>query len=182
MTKESLIDAMKNCKQFDNQTVYEHGQAVQNIFIDLYNQNYKNYLVPDWFKDNFLKIRNLLIDYGKILEYTLLHDIGKPSCLEIKDNIRHFPNHARVSYELYSKYWNDNDVAYCILHDMDIHLIKDKEIDNFINKYTITLLFVGLAEILANAEYFGGHDSISFKIKYKQIYKRGKAILAKMQI
>jgi len=28
MTKESLIDAMKSCKQFDNQTVYEHGQAV----------------------------------------------------------------------------------------------------------------------------------------------------------
>lgn len=63
---------------------------------------------------------------------------------------------------------------------MDIHLIKDKEINSFINKYTCTLLFVGLAEILANAKYFGGYDSESFKIKYKQINKRGKAILNKI--
>ncbi len=61
---------------------------------------------------------------------------------------------------------------------MKIHLIKDIEIESFINKYSSTLLFVGFAEILANAKYFGGYDSQSFKIKYKQLDRRGKKIVS----
>jgi hypothetical protein len=40
----------------------------------------------------------------------------------------------------------------------------------------VTLLLAGLAEIHANAEMFNGFDSPSFKIKYKQIDRRGRAI------
>lgn len=175
-----LIQAMQNCQQFDNQTVYEHCLSVQSIFKDLYNKEFKNYKIPEWFIENFDQIKSKLIDYENILQYTEYHDCGKPFCLSILDNKRHFPNHAKISYEKYLEYFLNEDVAYCILHDMDIHLIKDKEINSFINKYTCTLLFVGLAEILANAKYFGGYDSESFKIKYKQINKRGKAILGKI--
>lgn len=60
---------------------------------------------------------------------------------------------------------------------MKIHLIKDLEIDFFINKYSATLLFVGFAEIFANAEYFGEFNSQSFKIKFKQLDRRGKKIV-----
>ena len=40
----------------------------------------------------------------------------------------------------------------------------------------ISLLLVALSEIHANAEMFGGIESTSFKIKWKQIDKRGNAI------
>lgn len=46
-----------------------------------------------------------------------------------------------------------------------------------IPELTISLLVTGLAEIHANAEMFGGLNSIGFKIKYKQINQRGKQIL-----
>lgn len=168
---------MQECNQFDNQTVYEHGLSVQSVFISLYNKNFESYLIPDWFINNFEYLKNNLIKYEDILEYTLFHDVGKPFCLKIENNIRHFPNHAKVSYNIYNQHFNNNDVAYCILHDMDIHLLKDKDINNFINKYTCTLLFVGLCELLSNAKYFGGYDSTSFKIKYKQINRRANSIL-----
>ena len=45
----------------------------------------------------------------------------------------------------------------------------------------MSLLLAGLAEIHSNAEMFGGLDSVSFKIKWKQINKRGKAICKLLQ-
>ena len=41
----------------------------------------------------------------------------------------------------------------------------------------LSLLITGLSEIHANANMFGGIESTSFKIKYKQINSRGKQIL-----
>lgn len=32
MNKEYLISMMKNCKQFENQSVYDHCVSVQDIF------------------------------------------------------------------------------------------------------------------------------------------------------
>jgi len=61
---------------------------------------------------------------------------------------------------------------------MEIHTIKAKELSFFIkNKEAISLLITGLSEIHANAEMFGGIESINFKIKYKQIDSRGKQII-----
>lgn len=45
----------------------------------------------------------------------------------------------------------------------------------------ISLLITGLSEIHANASMFGGIESTSFKIKYKQIDSRGKAILKQLK-
>jgi len=61
--------------------------------------------------------------------------------------------------------------------DMDIHLLKDVGVNDFAQKEeAATLLLTGLAEIHSNAEMFGGIESTSFKIKWKQINKRGKKI------
>lgn len=64
---------------------------------------------------------------------------------------------------------------------MDIHTIKAKDLDEFSenNSRALTLLLSGLSEIHANAEMFGGLESTSFKIKYKQIDSRGKQIIKK---
>lgn len=53
MNKEFLIKKMKECNQFDNQTIYEHCLAVKDIFIDLFNKDFKEYKLPNWFIDNF---------------------------------------------------------------------------------------------------------------------------------
>ncbi len=66
---------------------------------------------------------------------------------------------------------------------MDIHLIKANQLEDFIGKskldfnIAISLLITGLTEIHANAEMFGGIESNSYKIKYKQIDSRGKKII-----
>jgi uncharacterized protein YukE len=63
---------------------------------------------------------------------------------------------------------------------MKIHTLKASQIEKItkeIPNLIISLLITGLAEIHANAEMFGGLNSIGFKIKYKQINQRGKQIL-----
>jgi len=66
--------------------------------------------------------------------------------------------------------------------DMDIHLLKADGIAEFAARpEAISLLLTGLAEIHANAAMFGGIESTSFKIKFKQISKRGKQIIKMMK-
>ena len=62
---------------------------------------------------------------------------------------------------------------------MEIHTIKAKDVEYFCRDKTIalTLLIAGLCEVHSNASMFGGIESTSFKIKMKQIEKRGKRIL-----
>ena len=75
---------------------------------------------------------------------------------------------------------HDHLTSDLIGHDMDIHVMNAKEIDNFFNdnrQIVISLLITALAEIHANADMFGGLNSISFKMKFKRINQRGKQIL-----
>lgn len=108
-----------------------------------------------------------------------MHDCGKPFCLKAdEEGRRHFPNHAQVSYETFTKFYEDPTAAELILHDMDIHTLKSEGVEEFSkNPHAITLLISGLAEIHSNAKMFGGIDSTSFKIKHKCISKRGKQII-----
>jgi hypothetical protein len=121
----------------------------------------------------------------------MYHDIGKPYCkiYDLNDHSKyHFPNHAEISSKTYSNINNgiEDITSLLIRRDMDIHMIKAKDLDSFIgitdldNQIAISLLITGLAEIHANAEMFGGFDSISFKMKYKQIDSRGKQIIKKI--
>jgi len=66
--------------------------------------------------------------------------------------------------------------------DMDVHLLKDAGVDGFSSRpEAATLLLTALAEIHSNAEMFGGIESTSFKIKWKQLNRRGKKILIKLK-
>lgn len=176
---------MHNTSQTKNQSVLQHGLSVQRYTFDLlYHLKYNTPLkyewkLPDWiYSEKEFILNNLTSEYNLSL-YTKLHDIGKPKCLTIDcEGKNHFPNHAQISYEVFTSLFDNEEVGELILNDMDIHLLKSENLLNFINKKNcVTSLFVGLAEIHSNATMFGEIDSVSFKIKQKHITQKGKQII-----
>lgn len=177
---------MKCCPQTDTQSVYQHGISVRNHTFELITalrnkQSLPNWRLPDWliqYRDKTLE--NLLPD-SIIDEYTKYHDCSKPYCLTIDlDGKRHFPDHAEKSFEIWSQVGTPQ-AAKLMRMDMLVHKLKADEVDQFIqHPEAITLLIVGLAEIHSNATMFGGIGSDSFKIKWKQLNKRGKQICNKL--
>ena len=176
---------MKECEQTKGQSVLQHGISVKNYTFDLINNlRYETPLkykwnLPDWVYDNKDIFLSNLPSEKTLKYYTILHDCGKPYCLEIDDEgKKHFPNHSEVSYDTFSKLFDDEIAADLIRHDMDIHLLKSDGVADFCKReYALTSLLIGLAETHSNANMFGGLDSISFKIKLKAITQRGKQII-----
>lgn len=183
---------MKNCEQSKGQSIYDHGISVQKYVSDLItflktNQTNKTWRLPSWIGIYKNQILENLLPSEILSRYAILHDCGKPFCLEVDaDGLRHFPNHAQKSSETYLKLsetpsCDDIVIAELIARDMEIHTIKAEDIATFCrNKnIAISLLITGLSETHSNAEMFGGEkgiESTSFKIKWKQIDKRGNAI------
>lgn len=180
---KELETAMKNCEQMKGLSVYDHGVMVMRYFTDLlehieHEQSLKyQWKLPEWIHDEV--IWNNLLQINDIIEYQIYHDCGKPFCLQIDDQGRkHFPDHANVSANIWKEVMGETVSEKLIRQDMDIHLLKNSGVEEFASRpEAITLLLTGLAEVHANAEMFGGIDSTSFKIKWKQINKRGKAII-----
>ena len=171
----------------ESQSVYEHGESVRNHLFDLLDHlrsgsslKYE-WKLPQWLYDNKDKILNSLPSDYILSNYTLYHDCGKPFCFYKDESGRnHFPDHVRISYDVYKKVFNvgvDDVVSYLILHDMDIHLLKSAGVEEFSKlPYNLTLILVGLAEIHSNSKLFGGLESTSFKIKWKNIDQRTKKL------
>ena len=180
---------MKTCQQSKNQTIYKHGVSVKNYLFDLLNhlrgdQELKyEWKLPQWVYDEKDFILSNILD-DEILElYTLYHDVGKPYCMTIDDDGgKHFPNHAEVSYKVFKSVFMDTDnvedISQLIKRDMDFHLLKAKDLEEFSKtKYSITLILSALSEIHSNAKMFGGLDSVSFKIKWKHTNKKGRQVI-----
>lgn len=110
--------------------------------------------------------------------YTTYHDCGKPFCQTIDSEGKvHFPNHALKSAEIWKNLGGSDLQCTLMAQDMDIHKLKAIGIPEFVSRpHATTLLIAGLAEIHSNAKMFGGIESTSFKIKYKQIDRRGASI------
>ena len=176
---------MKSCEQTKGQSVYEHGVSVKNYLFDLLDHLRKGtplkykWCLPDWLYENKDMILKSLPNDWTLKLYTEFHDCGKPYCLTIDENgKRHFPNHAKVSYEVFNQIFDNKISSDLILHDMDIHLLKSEGVPEFCNQpYCLTSLIVGLSEVHSNSNMFGGMDSEGFIIKSKRINKRGKQII-----
>ena len=179
---------MKSCDQNESQTIYEHGVSVRDHLKQLLDYIHEDvplnetWRVPEWLTENKELIRNRLLPSSIVLEYALFHDVGKPQCRIVDDDGRvHFPDHANVSADYWLANGGDPQIGRLIRMDMDIHLLKDKGVEEFSKRpECCTLLLAGLAEVHSNAAMFGGKDSTSFKIKWKQINKRGNAIFKTM--
>jgi hypothetical protein len=178
---------MQQCPQTETQTVYQHGVSVQQYTLELIDilksgKSADRWRLPNWIFDYRQQILDHLLPTDIIAEYTLFHDCGKPFCIQYDDNgKRHFLDHANKSAQIWLEVGGNAQVAKLMAMDMFIHTIKANEIDAFIqHPEAITLLIVGLSEVHSNAQMFGGIDSVSFKIKWKQINQRGKAICSKL--
>ena len=182
LTYQQVIYDMISTPQTDTQNVLEHGISVAKHFNKLISGDIDNWKLPTWFTDNKDFILNNLHSLEDIKEYQVMHDCGKPYCMKIdEDGKRHFPNHAQVSFDTFSKISDNKIVADLISKDMVFHTIKSDEVEDFVKSNSIetilTLLVTALCELHSNATMFGGIESTSFKIKFKQLDKRGKQVL-----
>jgi hypothetical protein len=178
---------MQDCQQSQGQSVYQHGLSVKEHIFQLIDYLKTGHIsgdwrLPDWLTEYRQQLLSVLLPQDIIEEYTIYHDCGKPYCKSIDENGRtHFPNHADMSYQTWLEAGGSLQAAKLMKMDMIIHTMKACDIDEFIiHPEACTLLLAGLAEVHANAKMFGGLDSTSFKIKWNQINKRGKAICQKL--
>ncbi len=180
---KSLETEMQACEQTAGMSVLRHGELVRDFYCDLISHlkdgtPLKNeWRLPDWIVD--AKLLELQMPLDTVKTYTLYHDCGKPSVREVDaEGKAHFPGHAAASEAVWLAIGGDPEIGRLIGMDMDVHTIKDVDVPEFASrKEAATLILVGLSEIHANASMFGGLESVSFKMKWKQIDKRGRAVL-----
>lgn len=179
---------MENCWQTPTQNIYQHGISVKNHLFQIMEflhdrDSLEGWKIPYWLISEKELLLNLLLPWEILETYTIYHDIGKPFCRVVDDlGKQHFPNHAVVSENIWLKHGGDVQVGRLIGMDMDVHTIKAVQVPKFASRpEAISLLLTGLAEVHSNAKMFGGVESISFKIKFSQIEKRGAAILRELK-
>lgn len=184
-----LANRMMSCPQTPTQNVLQHGRSVREHYFSLLDHlegkvdlnECSNWVIPEWLEAN----RELLLARQPsryIMDrYLTLHDCGKPFVRIVdEDGKQHFPGHAEKSAEIYRTCFKDNadkDVEWLIAHDMDIHLLSGDKVPEFAEtEHALALLLAGLAELTSNAAMFGGVSSVGFKMKYKKLNQRAKAI------
>lgn len=159
----------------------DHGLSVWNYTQKLISGNVADMKLPSWYTSYKDKILSNLHDIETIRLYNIYHDCGKHLCRTIDEEGRvHYPNHATASKQTWLDHNGDQTTANLIGLDMVIHTESKEQIlaRGLSKKDAFTLLITALAECHANAEMFGGLDSVSFKIKFKKIEKIGKLLVS----
>ena len=202
LTWKQLRKDMEACEQTSGQSVFAHGKSVyqyldhlNELLLGLPQTNNLEWKLPDWFKTYRNELETELYMSNITYWYATYHDCGKPYCKALdEDGKSHFPNHAESSYQTWLQVNQDDSInlpeeeiriiGELILHDMDLHTMNAAQVDDLINKLSVeqivTLLITALAEVHSNAAMFGGIESQSFKMKYKQIERRGRQICKKL--
>lgn len=177
---KNLIREMGQCEQTEGQSVLDHGWSVRNHVRDLIgNRSKYEWKIPDWFP------AELTFDSYVLDKYTIFHDCGKPHCRTVDaEGKHHFPNHAQISSFVWlSLHEDEPEIGNLIARDMEIHTISAEDVPKFCEDPDVAkmLATVGLAELHSNAGMFGGIESTSFKIKYKQWLRRAKRVFAEVK-
>ena len=189
-----LTQNMAACEQMSGYSTLQYGldcyQNYDNLieYIGLQRLDEPDWKFPDWCRLYGPELSHNLHDHKTAERYIIFHDCGKWACLTTDaDGKRHFPNHAEVSQNIFREHFDHETAAKLIGWDMVMHTMKDADIDYWLSQWSIkdacTLMLASLAEIHANAALFGGEkgiESTSFKIKWKQVDKRGKAICKRL--
>lgn len=192
---QQLHEKMQNTEQCKGLNVLEHGIMVHLYYRELksylFEQNYTlkyEWKFPDWITKNTKIYQHDLLDDKIMKDYQIYHDCGKPFCKIVdQENKTHFPNHEIVSEQVWIQLFGKSQISDLIRKDMIYHSMKvqefceqlDKEPKKFFSgsQEAISLLVTAFCELHANASMFGGIDSTSFKIKYKQLNKKAIKVL-----
>lgn len=174
---------MSCCTQTQGQSVLDHGKSVFKHFCKIRKYlldqgSLEGYRIPAWldvYKKDLVRLLPSQLDMYYYLTY---HDCGKPSCRTIDSAGKtHFPGHSTVSAQIWKELGGSSVQCRLIELDMEIHQLKAEGLPEFTSRSeAVPLLLAGLSEVHSNAVMFGGIESTSFKIKWKQIDKRGAAI------
>lgn len=174
---------MRGCEQTKGQSVWDHGNSVFKYFCRIHNyldnqDPLEDFRIPTWLTQYRQELLDLLPSQTDLYYYLTYHDCGKPLCKILDTNGKaHFPNHSATSAQVWEDLGGTKLQCDLMRMDMDIHQLRAEEVPEFASRpEAATLLLAGLAEIHSNAAMFGGIESTSFKIKFKQIDKRGAAI------
>lgn len=179
---------MEECPQFIDKNgkifnVYQHGISVKDYLKDLLEylktgNCQKEWKLPKWVNLYSQELLQNILPWETLENYTVFHDCGKVFCRTIDEyGKQHFPNHAEISAETWLRFGGSFQEVELMRLDMEIHQLKAEGVEQFAKRpEAISLLLTGLCEITSNAILFGGVESTSFKIKWKQIDKRGRAI------
>jgi hypothetical protein len=172
LTLSTCMQKMRKTPQGPG-TVWTHGQQVLRKFQELMSGDYTSWprIEKVTWVEEALRSFKTVYPIEDIYTYCLYHDIGKPFCLTQTDGNIHFPNHAQVSHDIWLQVDTRKHIATWMLHDMDIHTMCREDFGQTPDANLHRL--VGLAEVYANAEMFGGYESDSFKIKLKKLIKNG---------
>lgn len=181
--RQALIEDMRSCEQSPGLSVLQHGVMVRDHYRDLMDHlRFGSPLRGEWRLPEWIRDPRLLDDLPSdqtMADYHLFHDCGKKAALVVdEDGRRRFPDHAAVSRRVWLEAGGDRMVGDLIGMDMDVHLLKDEGVPEFsLRPEAGALILTALSEIHANASMFGGIESTSFKMKWKQVDKRGRAVL-----
>jgi peptidyl-tRNA hydrolase len=177
---------MESCAQAVGQSVLDHGRSVREharVLREHLEGRRKLHTAPNWRLPSWVDTyRDLLaaalVDEWTLDRYLTLHDAGKPDCRIVDDAGRvHFPNHAKVSATVVDELYGDATITELVARDMQAHTLTAADVPAFAAQPTAaSLLIAALAEIHSNAAMFGGIESTSFKIKWKHLDRRGRAI------
>jgi len=158
---------------------WEHGSLVAARFRDLMNtEPNMTWRLPSWFTENADWIRETLApDFDIISTYQLWHDLSKPLCRVVDEAGRaHYPDHALVGERIWLSLGGDAAIGRLIGRDMDMHTMKPSMAESYKHlDIALILLTTALCELHANASMFGGAESDSFKIKFKNLERLGCA-------
>lgn len=135
---------------------------------------------PKWWTEEIGRtLFSLQPELETMKRYLRYHDCGKPLCLEVDAEGRlHFPGHAEASAAVWAALGGSEDEVWLMRHDMLLHTGSAVECDAYQGHRLVPgLLFAALAEIHANSQMFGGIESTSFKVKAKQLDRRGAAMI-----
>lgn len=185
---------MRTCCQMPGLSVLEHGLQVETTFnrmlVSLHDlacgpgedplgSNQVAFKWPAALVENAQEFLARLLPAEDLALYQRYHDCGKPLVRVVDEEGRaHFPDHARASAAQWLACGGSPEIAGLIQADMFFHTCSAQECDEFAkDPRAASLWLTALAEIHANAEMFGGRESSSFKMKFKQLDRRGRALL-----
>jgi hypothetical protein len=202
---------MKRCEQFEGMSVLDHGRDVFARYLDLIGPEPKlRWRMPDWvppLRPLQLPLETMRLyltyhDCGK--PYCRAEDAdGRHFPGHAQASHDTWMRHARECEHktVPITTWNgkgdlieetecaddcpcvaDEQVGDLILMDMDAHTAKGDAIGEFIKRPEApSLVLAALAEIHSNASWLRQLDSDTFKIKWKQVDKLGRRLVASLR-